>query len=480
MKAKIFTIITLVVVFSLALSGGATARVENEAGLAPSAIPDGVFQQMTTRQAQHVSFVSQIGGSPYAEAVQGDYAYVAIGPRLAILDVSDPTQPTRAGQTAVLPDVVSGVAVDGNYAYIVGGSGLRIIDVSLPGAPIEVGFNATASPAYYVSVAGNYAYVTTTFVNDSRLCIIDVSLPTAPIEIGHYSFTGEARQVAVSGSYAYVVDYNYGLRIIDVSVPAAPTEVGIYKPPTYTMSVALAGNYAYITDFNYGLYIIDVSTPSATVEVGIFSKPVGAGDVVVVGTRERGAVARNLLGSTALKLLRRCPATVWVARDCVWEGPATVLAAIDLGDMAPRVLGAAARIAQRTGGALHVLHVVDFAAEGVLRKGAADTDVVAEYRRLKRQRAEEAVPSVVAASLGAATSGTGPRPQIHLRFGDVNATIVGVAEEFRADVCVLGSVVHSAAGAALVGLGRTAEYVLPRLRSSLVVVKPAQPSSAGD
>ncbi len=204
------------------------------------------------------------------------------------------------------------------------------------------------------------------------------------------------------------------------------------------------------------------------------------GDVVVVGTRERGAVARNLLGSTALKLLRRCPATVWVARDCVWEGPATVLAAIDLGDMAPRVLGAAARIAQRTGGALHVLHVVDFAAEGVLRKGAADTDVVAEYRRLKRQRAEEAVPSVVAASLGAATSGTGPRPQIHLRFGDVNATIVGVAEEFRADVCVLGSVVHSAAGAALVGLGRTAEYVLPRLRSSLVVVKPAQPSSAGD
>src|SRR5262245_18930687 len=37
-------------------------------------------------------------------------------------------------------------------------------------------------------------------------------------------------------------------------------------------------------------------------------------DLVVVGTRERSSLARNLLGSTALSLLRRAPAPVWVAR----------------------------------------------------------------------------------------------------------------------------------------------------------------------
>ena len=93
-------------------------------------------------------------------AVKGDYAYIGIGPRLAILNIADPSLPTLAGQTGVFPGIVNDVAVAGNYAYVADGSaGLRIIDVSLPSAPAEVGFYDTPGAAYDVAVAGNYAYV---------------------------------------------------------------------------------------------------------------------------------------------------------------------------------------------------------------------------------------------------------------------------------------------------------------------------------
>jgi CPA2 family monovalent cation:H+ antiporter-2 len=192
-------------------------------------------------------------------------------------------------------------------------------------------------------------------------------------------------------------------------------------------------------------------------------------DLVVVGTRERGAVARNVLGSTALRLLRRAPQDVWVAREGAAERPQVVLASIDLGDMAPRIVAAAARVAAHRGAPLHVVHVVDFRAEDVLRTGAADAQFVLEYRRRKRLRAEEEVPAIVEQALG---KNPALKPTIHLPDGDVDATILRAAADTRATIVVLGSVVHSAVGAAISGLGRTAEKVLPELGASLLVLKP--------
>ncbi|MCE9635524.1 MAG: universal stress protein [Planctomycetes bacterium] len=195
-------------------------------------------------------------------------------------------------------------------------------------------------------------------------------------------------------------------------------------------------------------------------------------DLVVVGTRERGTVARNLLGSTALSLLRRCPAAVWVARTPIAVRP-VVLASIDLGDFATRIIEAAAVVADRTDGTLHVLHVVNFAAEDVLRIGAADLEFVSEYRRMKRQRAELEVPGIVDAALPADLRkrlGT----KIHMPDGDIDATILKTVIDMSADVVVVGSVVKSSPIASFFGLGRTAEKVLPQVDASLLVLKPTQ------
>ena len=109
--------------------------------------------------SQNVEFVSQIGGSTRAVAVSGHHAYIGVGPRLVILDVSNAAHPEVAGQTDVLPGIVGGVVVSGNYAYVADGhSGLRIIDVSNFSGLTEVGSCYTLG-AVGVAVSGNYAYV---------------------------------------------------------------------------------------------------------------------------------------------------------------------------------------------------------------------------------------------------------------------------------------------------------------------------------
>ena len=126
MKARIFTLFVLIVSVALVSSAlGAAAQ-----GPTPTLLShqweggEGVAVQ---QQSQNVQLVGQIGGETYAVAVQGNYAYIGVGPRLVILDVSNPALPAVVGQTGVLPGVVEDVALDGNYAYVADGNGGLII-----------------------------------------------------------------------------------------------------------------------------------------------------------------------------------------------------------------------------------------------------------------------------------------------------------------------------------------------------------------
>lgn len=67
------------------------------------------------QQAPTVGLRAQIGGISYAVTISGTLAYAGTGPRLAVLDVSNPAQPALRGQTGVLPGVVRGVAVAGDF-----------------------------------------------------------------------------------------------------------------------------------------------------------------------------------------------------------------------------------------------------------------------------------------------------------------------------------------------------------------------------
>lgn len=108
-----------------------------------------------------LELVSQTRGSTCAVHVVCSYAYIGEGPRLVILDISDPSNPTELGRTDVLPGVVRSVHLVGDYAYIADEDegGLRVISVSDKANPTEVGFFDTPGFACGVHVVGDYAYV---------------------------------------------------------------------------------------------------------------------------------------------------------------------------------------------------------------------------------------------------------------------------------------------------------------------------------
>jgi hypothetical protein len=103
---RLLAMLTLLVL--LVLSGVWLAAVQSGSATAVASAPvDAVIRPTgglteaaalaaPTADAQNVELLGQIGGATYAIAVQGDYVYLGVGPRLMVMDVSSPANPTIA------------------------------------------------------------------------------------------------------------------------------------------------------------------------------------------------------------------------------------------------------------------------------------------------------------------------------------------------------------------------------------------------
>jgi len=127
-----------------------------EGGASPSAgestLPTAVAAiagspQQAAKQARNASYVGQFGGRSTATAVRGNRAYLGVGPRLVILDVSRPARAALLGQTLPLPGLVRGLALGMGRVY------------SDPAAPNEVGYYDTQGWAQEVALAADYIYI---------------------------------------------------------------------------------------------------------------------------------------------------------------------------------------------------------------------------------------------------------------------------------------------------------------------------------
>jgi hypothetical protein len=277
----------------------------------------------STADTENTGLIGQIGGMSLGVVVQGNTAYVGAGPRLRLLDISDPTDPVALGETPTLPSVVEDVAVSASYAYLaVGASGLRVVSISDPAHPQEVGYLGLSGYAKAVFISGSYCYVACegagvrivsivdptapqevgaynspdcaldvfaagshVYVADREkgLRVVSVADPAHPIEVGAYDTGGKAESVFVYGDHAYVADGDDGLRVIAVSDPTNPTEVGDYNTPGYARGVFVSNSRAYLTDGWSGLRILSVADPTHPVELGVYDTPGEAHDVVVSG-----------------------------------------------------------------------------------------------------------------------------------------------------------------------------------------------------
>ncbi|MGD8569902.1 MAG: Calx-beta domain-containing protein [Gammaproteobacteria bacterium] len=216
-----------------------------------------------------------VGGLPRKVVVKDDYAYVAAGGVLSIVDISNPAKPTQVSYYESNPSgSVVGIAVSGNYAYLADSTaGLQILDISDPTLP-KLMSSISPLDAYDVAIYGNYAFVAG---GSWGLNIYDVSVPTAPQFLWKVTIAN-ANSVAISGNYAYVTDQSVGLQVLDISdlaVQPVITETISVDPNLtneqfYDVAIGTDGRYAYIAADSYGVQVVDISTPGIWTPVVLY------------------------------------------------------------------------------------------------------------------------------------------------------------------------------------------------------------------
>lgn len=235
-------------------------------------LPEAI-QMTQLANAENVEFVGHIGGPNLYAFADGNYVYVGEGPRLTILDITNPALPIVLGKTLPLSGIVEDIYVSNDYAYIAAdqfyarSGGLQVVDVSDPSNPIRISSVDTPGFAHGVHVSGSTAFVADT----SGLRIVDISDPTCPTEISFIDDgPWEATDVYVSGGTAFVVDGGSGLWLVDVSDPANPTTISHYETPGTAEGVFISMQTAYVADGRDGLRVIDVSDPTQPTEIGYY------------------------------------------------------------------------------------------------------------------------------------------------------------------------------------------------------------------
>lgn len=222
------------------------------------------------------------------------YVYLACRDSgLYVWDITTPTAPQVVKR--MLPPVFGGHKVinleqDDDLLYAVlgeldsGTPGLAILDISNPTDPQLLGqYNHVpfTHGAAIVQLQGNFAYVGA--MADGVL-VLDISDPADPQYHGSYqpdpawpgiaNYPPNARGMAIADTIMYLAYDAGGLRVLSISDPAAPYQLAQYLNPQHPIltnpaynNVQLLGDRLYVaTDF-CGLEVLDVSDPLAPAQI---------------------------------------------------------------------------------------------------------------------------------------------------------------------------------------------------------------------
>jgi nucleotide-binding universal stress UspA family protein len=190
-------------------------------------------------------------------------------------------------------------------------------------------------------------------------------------------------------------------------------------------------------------------------------------DLIIVGATRRGTLARTILGTTAQRVVRGARIPVLVNRRPGHGSPRRVLLTTDLSELSARVYERALELVKDLGAAeadVRALLVIgyDFAPPPPLSRGALLEAAEAELDRFLKW-VEPGAP--------------GSRGKV--RTGEAAKEIVAEAEDWKADLLVLGT--HGRTGPSRFLIGSVAEEVVRNaLRDVLVIPSVAVSSAAGD
>jgi hypothetical protein len=217
--------------------------------------------------------VNQVGGAINTVAVEGNLAYVGVGPRLVILDVSNPQAPVMVGQSDILPTIIRDVVVANGFAYVATGTaGVWVVDVTNPVRPRPLTFAATSIPAYQLKQEGGVLYVIDRrqYFDEARGWISMSSLadPAGPVEVATLAIEEEIDDFATYGDYVYLVSSRRtegSLVVVEVTNPASPIRIATL-PELKGSEITIIGDEAHIHNAG-NLLVADLSDPTNPIAV---------------------------------------------------------------------------------------------------------------------------------------------------------------------------------------------------------------------
>lgn len=246
--------------------------------------------------------ILELGGSPSALTVAGQYAYIAHqNSKVSVVDVSSPANPSIVS-TITLADNVNDLVVSGRYLYATeyGNNSLAVVDIANPNAPLFVKRLANLNRPYGLAIARGRLYVTE--LNDGRLTSFDLYGGTlSATNTGSITGLGSPASVVIQGRYAYVPDSgSNNLYVLDISYSGAPRLVATYNLlaiPTHHASF-ISGRYLYVLAQNSKLLVIDLTNPvspalyqSITFAAGLFAEGIAIqGRYAYVGAYTAGQI----------------------------------------------------------------------------------------------------------------------------------------------------------------------------------------------
>ncbi len=120
-----------------------------------------------------------LGSFLWSVQMVGDLAFVAGGPSLTIVDLTEPTAPAVIGATSGLSAYKFGI--EGDYVYMAGSQAMYVVDISDLHNPQNVATLPTAIDVHGIAVADGFVYLAE---EEAGIRIIDVSDPTTPVALG--------------------------------------------------------------------------------------------------------------------------------------------------------------------------------------------------------------------------------------------------------------------------------------------------------
>lgn len=227
------------------------------------------YQGNTEGALYPLRVVNQIGGRANRVIVADDVAYVAVGPRIWTLDVSQPEAPTTLGQTDVLPGIVQCLEMDRQFLYVSleGSNGYWAVDVSQPNNPRILDFVPLEQLSCIWQENGRF-YTTGRDENNQRYLLpLDMANPLEPVVLAEIAFTSanflltedDRLITAVSDNPTKTTD----VQILNIVDPENPQLVREFTIPATGRIAEVHNNYLYFFGY-WEMFIIDLAAPEDT------------------------------------------------------------------------------------------------------------------------------------------------------------------------------------------------------------------------